>query len=90
MSPKTQDVNYLQNVCDIFYYISVIYGEKLRKHNCLGGIFRKTTVGELGAQMRNAVSVETLFTSRTDFIFVRYSVTTNNNKFWEDIIAYFP
>jgi hypothetical protein len=65
---------YSKAALTIIYEISVICGAYAHKYNCIGGIFRKITIRPLGAQTRNADFVKICFISRTNFIFVRYSL----------------
>jgi hypothetical protein len=60
-----------------FDCISLIYRNHLRTWNWIGCIMRKITLRALVAQKRNIDYVETVFTSRTDYVIVRYSVTNN-------------
>jgi hypothetical protein len=41
---QKQNGDFLENGSNDFDYISVIYGDHVSKQNCVGRIFRKTTV----------------------------------------------
>jgi hypothetical protein len=50
-----------------FDYIPVIYRDNIPTQNSTGGIFKKITVHDLGAQTLNLYFLETRLTGQTDF-----------------------
>lgn len=56
--------------------------------NCLGGVFLKITVAQLGVHIRNANFLETCFTftDKTDFNVVRYSAVNNLFRYQGNVV----
>jgi hypothetical protein len=60
MSPEAYTYNgdFLENVSSDFDNNSIMFGDRVRKETCIGGILRKMTLRALGAQTRNVHFLE--------------------------------
>jgi hypothetical protein len=82
MAPKTQNTDFLKKSCNTFDYISIIYGNCLPKWSCLGGIFGRIMVRAQRNQTWKVNFLKIGFTSRTNFIVVRYKQQSISFKKW--------
>jgi hypothetical protein len=77
MELKSQSSYFLGNSCIVFDRIAAIYGDRLRKQNCICGVFRKITVRALRPQTPNFDFLITGLGGSADLIFILYSQTKN-------------
>jgi hypothetical protein len=73
---EIQNGDFLENCCNDFDHISIVYGDHLPVWNRTGGIFRYIGTGN-GRPKVKVDLIKTRSTGRMDFVVVRYSATNN-------------